>query len=86
MPGEIRTLGCDLAQGAALRPHRSLIHYGPQFESPMGKQKDRRMAVCLFGAPGEIRTLDLPVRSRALYPLSYGRNGHSGMNRNAYLL
>ena len=29
---------------------------------------------CLFvGAPGRIRTCDLPVRSRALYPLSYGR-------------
>ena len=27
----------------------------------------------MLGAPGEIRTLDLPVRSRALYPLSYGR-------------
>ena len=26
-----------------------------------------------FGAPGGIRTHDLPVRSRALYPLSYGR-------------
>ena len=25
------------------------------------------------GAPGGIRTLDLPVRSRALYPLSYKR-------------
>ena len=27
----------------------------------------------VFGAPGGIRTLDLPVRSRALYPLSYKR-------------
>ena len=26
-----------------------------------------------FGAPGGIRTCDLPVRSRALYPLSYKR-------------
>ena len=26
-----------------------------------------------FGAPGRIRTCDLPVRSRALYPLSYKR-------------
>ena len=26
------------------------------------------------GAPRRIRTFDLPVRSRALYPLSYGRN------------
>ena len=25
------------------------------------------------GAPGRIRTCDLPVRSRALYPLSYKR-------------
>ena len=31
------------------------------------------MAVFFLGAPREIRTLDLPVRSRALYPLSYGR-------------
>ena len=29
--------------------------------------------VCNHGAPGGIRTLDLPVRSRALYPLSYRR-------------
>ena len=28
----------------------------------------------LRGAPRRIRTFDLPVRSRALYPLSYGRN------------
>ena len=27
----------------------------------------------IFGAPRRIRTFDLPVRSRALYPLSYGR-------------
>ena len=26
-----------------------------------------------FGAPDRIRTYDLPVRSRALYPLSYRR-------------
>ena len=26
-----------------------------------------------YGAPGRIRTCDLPVRSRALYPLSYKR-------------
>ena len=29
--------------------------------------------VFFSGAPGGIRTLDLPVRSRALYPLSYKR-------------
>ena len=28
---------------------------------------------CRVGAPGGIRTCDLPVRSRALYPLSYKR-------------
>ncbi len=28
--------------------------------------------VLFSGVPGGIRTLDLPVRSRALYPLSYG--------------
>jgi|HubBroStandDraft_3_1064219.scaffolds.fasta_scaffold07372_9 hypothetical protein len=26
-------------------------------------------------APGKIRTCDLPLRRRTLYPLSYGRNG-----------
>ena len=35
--------------------------------------KPESMGVCFVGAPREIRTLDLPVRSRALYPLSYGR-------------
>ena len=34
------------------------------------------------GAPRRIRTFDLPVRSRALYPLSYGRKfGASDGNR-----
>ena len=31
------------------------------------------MGGCFIGAPRRIRTFDLPVRSRALYPLSYGR-------------
>ena len=34
-------------------------------------QKDKSTFFC--GAPRRIRTFDLPVRSRALYPLSYGR-------------
>jgi hypothetical protein len=29
-------------------------------------------------APGVIRTRDLPLRRRTLYPLSYGRNGAQG--------
>ena len=43
-----------------------------QFELDQGqvKQKPHRKGVVLFYAPWEIRTLDLPVRSRALYPLS----------------
>ena len=44
-----------------------------------------RWDVCFVGAPGEIRTLDLPVRSRALYPLSYGRI-RSVRFRNAHIL
>ena len=43
------------------------------FESPLPKQKGHRWCPFCFGAPRGIRTLDLPVRSRALYPLSYGR-------------
>ncbi len=40
------------------------------------------MTRSLCGAPRRIRTFDLPVRSRALYPLSYGRkNGASDGNR-----
>ena len=36
-----------------------------------GKQKKHPQGVLLlFGAPWRIRTFDLPVRSRALYPLS----------------
>ena len=30
----------------------------------------------LCNAPGKIRTCDLPLRRRALYPLSYGRRRH----------
>ena len=33
----------------------------------------QKKAFLKFGAPGRIRTCDLPVRSRALYPLSYKR-------------
>ena len=36
-------------------------------------EKSTALAVLFSGAPGGIRTLDLPVRSRALYPLSYKR-------------
>ena len=43
------------------------------FKSPLPKQKGHRWCPFCFGAPRGIRTLDLPVRSRALYPLSYGR-------------
>ena len=65
-----------LAQGSALRPHWGLIHYRTQFESPRARpiaKQTPHWGVCFVGAPREIRTLDLPVRSRALYPLSYGR-------------
>ena len=41
---------------------------------PLAKaKKDTDGVLFCFGAPRGIRTLDLPVRSRALYPLSYGR-------------
>ena len=87
-PGGVRTLACGLAQGAALRLHWSLIHYGPRFEpfQNMPNKNATAGVAFLFGAPGGVRTHDLPVRSRALYPLSYGRIGHSGRTRNAYLL
>ena len=37
------------------------------------KKAEARQTLLRLGAPGEIRTHDLPVRSRALYPLSYKR-------------
>ncbi len=40
---------------------------------PNQNKKPPFWVVSRFGAPGRIRTCDLPVRSRALYPLSYGR-------------
>ena len=36
-------------------------------------KKPTAFAIGFLGAPSRIRTCDLPVRSRALYPLSYGR-------------
>ena len=49
---ESRTLGCGLAQIAALNVHWTFIHYRDQFDSPMAKcnkQKHRLMAVFLLG-------------------------------------
>ena len=37
----------------------------------------RNGQACGLSAPGRIRTCDLPLRRRTLYPLSYGRSGVS---------
>ena len=42
-------------------------------EHKRGNKKVPNFGTFLVGAPGRIRTCDLPVRSRALYPLSYKR-------------
>ena len=42
-------------------------------EHKHGNKKVPNFGTFLVGAPGRIRTCDLPVRSRALYPLSYKR-------------
>ena len=79
---------CNDGHSPALLATWSLIHYGPRFE-PFHNLPNKTATAgvaFLFGAPGGVRTHDLPVRSRALYPLSYGRIGHSGRTRNAYLL
>lgn len=74
-PREIRTLaharsgfGSQATLWPDSLPNPVRISLGAQ----KAKQTPQR-GVCFVGAPREIRTLDLPVRSRALYPLSYGR-------------
>ena len=59
--------------GSALTAIQGCHSLPSLFESPLPKQKGHRWCPFCFGAPRGIRTLDLPVRSRALYPLSYGR-------------
>ncbi len=62
-----------------LKKRTNLIHGKAvrQVESCQASQNKTKKppdwVVSCFGAPGRIRTCDLPVRSRALYPLSYGR-------------
>jgi hypothetical protein len=45
----------------------------------MGRRVRPQPLICraVQSAPGVIRTRDLPLRRRTLYPLSYGRNGRS---------
>ena len=60
----------------ALTVHRTVIHSRSLRILPLSYcQKKKHTCRCAFsfGAPGRIRTCDLPVRSRALYPLSYKR-------------
>ena len=60
------------------------IPYIAGFSDTNNKKIDRSIVSMLrsiFGAPGRIRTCDLPVRSRALYPLSYKRMINSVYNR-----
>ena len=63
----------DARPGSALTAIQGCHSLPSPFESPLSKQKGHRWCPFCFGAPRGIRTLDLPVRSRALYPLSYGR-------------
>ena len=44
-----------------------------KIRAPRRKQSAKRSDYTQYGALGGIRTHDLPVRSRALYPLSYKR-------------
>ena len=51
------------------------------------KVRQRRDGVSRCDAPGRIRTSDLALRRRALYPLSYGRSGAAQCTRDlAYRL
>ena len=78
------------ARGSDAPPAR---HSFPLASNPpvlciLPERKTALRTVFLSGAPGGIRTHDLPVRSRALYPLSYGRTYsiHRGFPRQSVIL
>ena len=64
------------APPTVLKPQRGFIHFSGRFD-PFSNPHEKRIPSDaedpFLGAPGGVRTHDLPVRSRALYPLSYGR-------------
>jgi integrase len=63
-------------------------HADPTFALRVYRHSMRRdgddLAGLLGYAPGRIRTCDLALRRRALYPLSYGRSGDREVSRRAH--
>jgi hypothetical protein len=76
---------CDLGDGLATREHfRHELGHVQAKQRPEGLSQriggvgeKPRLAGCFRDAPGKIRTCDLSLRRRALYPLSYGRGSPS---------
>jgi len=68
-----------LGSRGALTTQASLPAAAPNREKAVGSRPFRN-------APGTIRTCDLPLRRRTLYPLSYGRLGGLGRSGTVSLM